>query len=239
MKALFTMLTLASLMMAGSSTHAAITLSGTEYSIGNFTAIGSPTQAAGVVNTTTPTATFTSTLINSGATYSGQDGGSFSQSVGNSVFLSAIPADAATASANPSPLGSFVIDLTGTFSVGTSGNYAFTTGADDGASFYLNGNGTSGTGVALGYDSGDHGEVIVTSVYNLLAGHNYSLEYIYYNQGCAGCGFTGNADNSGGGAVAFGSITQTSATPEPASVFVWGLAAGAGLIVARRRRRAA
>ena len=92
------------------------------------TSISTAAQATALI-TGTPAATFQSTLINSGQTYAGNDGSSLAH------ILSNIPADAATASANPLQVGSFVMALTGSITVATSGTYTFSNNLDDGGAF--------------------------------------------------------------------------------------------------------
>ena len=229
MKICFAMLAAAALISSTTSAFGA--LHGAVYLEGS-TSIASVGTAAGLITGATPDAAFSSTLVNS-TDYNGGDGYSLKE------FLSPISADAAGAWPNSAPLGSFVMDLTGYLNVSISGSYAFTTNSDDGSSFYINGNGTPGSGTALGEVDGQHGPQSNTTDFNLVAGHFYAIEYIYYNSAC--CGYDATHDYKGGGAYTAASITgpgTVSLTPEPASMVIWGAVGLIGFGVARRRRAA-
>ncbi len=217
------------IVLCAAATHAA--LIGDIYTT-NGNTLSAVTGAGGAVSyiTGTPLATFTSTLVNSGTQYSGTDSSSLS------TFLSNIPADQASAVGNPSPLGSFVMNLTGSLTVNVSGSYAFGTNNDDGGAFFLGGTGALGTGTAEGEVNGQHGQngLFSTSV-NLVAGTHYNVEYVYYNSSIGG----------GGGADAVGSIIgpgtvniSPQTVPEPSTFVLCGLGLVGLFIAARRRRKA-
>jgi hypothetical protein len=217
------------LILASSSAHAGY-LGGAIYTPG-----GTLSAVSGAVAdiTGTPAATFNSTLVNNG-TYSGSDNSSVSS------FLNGFPTDQASISANPGPLGTFVMDLHGFVNVSTTGTYTFADNNDDGGAFFLGGNGTPGSGLELAEVDGDHGQnglnvgAVGPVTATLVAGENYRLEYVYYNSSIGGSGGADAvADITGPGTVSVSLI----ATPEPSSIVALVGLCGMGLIGLIRYRR--
>ena len=213
--------------LIASAAHAS--LSGAVYAQPTGNTIGTTATAVSDI-TGTPAVTFVSNNVN-GINYTGNDG---------SAISSVLGADATSAVGNTAiPFGTGVINETGSFVAPVTGTYTFSSNLDDGGGFYVDGNGTPGTGTAVAIDDGDHGQQLVTGTLSLSAGV-HQLEYVYYNSAC--CGYTGKADGTGGGIADSGvTITDpngvavvTSPVPEPASIGM--LAVGAFGLLARRRR---